>query len=348
MGASGHDGRGVTRPRLVDVAARAGVSSATASLVLRDRPGPSAQTRAAVRAAAAELGYRPDRTASLLARRRSHLLGVLLDVSSPFHAEMVAVLDAAAGDRGLDLVLSTVTPRRDERRALETLLDFRCEGVLLLGSRMPRADLDELAGQCPAVLIGRSGVGRVPGVLASDEQGLDLVVEHLVSFGHRRIAYLDGPRGSIATSRRKGYRRAMTRRGLGEHIEVLAGGQTEQEGRAAAADLMGRRPGVRPTAVAAFNDRCAIGLLDGLRRSGVGVPQLVSVVGYDDSPIARLGTVELTSVSQDPHGLAEAGISLMAQLLDGAESFEPQDVSDVVITPRLTVRTSTGPVPGRT
>ena len=128
----GTDGTASRRPRLVDVARRAGVSTATASLVLRGRPGPSAATADAVRAAAGELGYRADRTASLLARHRTHLLGVLLDITSPFHAELVQALDDEAADRGLDLVLSTVTRRRDEPRAAETLLDFRCEALLVL------------------------------------------------------------------------------------------------------------------------------------------------------------------------------------------------------------------------
>ena len=125
------------RPRLADVAARAGVSSGLVSLVLRNQPGPSAQTRARVLAAAQELGYRADRTASLLARRRSRHLGVLMDVHNTFHAELVTDLDAAATGLGYDLVLSTLTPTRDERRAAEILLDFRCEALILLGPDDP-------------------------------------------------------------------------------------------------------------------------------------------------------------------------------------------------------------------
>lgn len=170
------------RARLADVAARAGVSMATVSLVLRDRPGPSEQTRAAVHAAAADLGYRPDRSASALARKRSHLLGVVLDVSHPFHADLVDALDAAvaAAGQGLDLVLSATTSRRDERAAVETLLDSRCAGVLLLGSTLGSAALDELADQVPTVVLGRPGSARARGVWADDAVGLGLGVDHLV------------------------------------------------------------------------------------------------------------------------------------------------------------------------
>jgi DNA-binding LacI/PurR family transcriptional regulator len=327
------------RARLVDVAQRAGVSTATVSLVLRGRPGPSKATAKAVREAATDLGYRPDRTASLLARHRSHLLGVLLDVSSPFHAELVRALDSASADRGLDLVLGTTTPRTDEHRAAETLLDFRCEALVLLGPQMTDADLTALAQQCPVVAIGRAGAAGVTGVLAADDRGLDAVVAHLVALGHRSLVFVEGPRGSIARARRQGYRDAMARNGLGGRRDVVRGGVTEADGSAAALQLLSRPVGERPTAVVAFNDRVAIGLRDGLLRAGVRVPADVSVVGYDDSPMARLGTIDLTSVSQEPQALARATVERIAAALQR----EPVDTGDVVVNPRLVVRSSSGP-----
>jgi len=327
------------RPRLVDVAERAGVSTATASLVLRGRPGPSVATADAVRTAAAELGYRPDRTASLLARHRSHLLGVLLDVTSPFHAELVRALDDEAGERGLDLVLSTVTRRRDEVQAAETLLDFRCEALAVLGPDMPAAALDALAASVPTVVVGREGTAHVPGVRVSDDRGLELAVDHLVSLGHRRIAFVDGPRGSIAAARRRGYRAAMQRHGLRTEADVLPGGATEVAGVEAARLLLDRAPADRPTAVVCFNDRCAIGLRDTVARAGLALPGDLSVVGYDDSPLARLGTVDLTSVSQEPEQLARATVQRLAAVLQGEET-EP---GDVVVSPRLAVRSSSAP-----
>src|SRR5258707_7167107 len=109
------------RPRLADVAARAGVSSGLVSLVLRNQPGPGEQTRMRVLEAARQMGYRADRTASLLARRRSRHLGVMMDVRNTFHAELVADLDAAATRLGYDLLLSAVTPTRGERSAAAVL-----------------------------------------------------------------------------------------------------------------------------------------------------------------------------------------------------------------------------------
>lgn len=330
------------RARLADVAAAAGVSTATASLVLRGKAGPSEQTAAGVLAAADRLGYRADRTASLLARHRSALVGVLLDVTNPFHAELVDELDREAADRGLDLVLSTVTSRRTERHAVETLIDFRCEGLVLLGPAAAAAQLDAIGAVVPTVVVGRSGTAQVRGVLASDARGLADAVDHLVELGHRRIVYVEGPRGSIATARRRGYRAAMGRAGLADQVQVLPGGNTEVAGLSAVSSVL--RSGA--TAVVAFNDRCAIGVRDGLVRAGRAVPESVSVLGYDDGPVARLATISLTSVSQDPPALAAAAVAALAGRLDARDPDRGWcSTGDIVIPPRLVVRDTTGPAP---
>lgn len=324
-----------SRPRLADVAARAGVSTASVSLVLRGKPGPSAATREAVLGAAAALGYRPDRTASLLARRRTQLLGVTMDVNNPFHAELLDDLQAVADSRGYDVVISPVTRTRDERRAVETLLDFRCEALLLLGPSLPDQSLAALAAEHVVVVVGRRA--DVPGVgvvRAADDRGVALAVEHLARLGHRDIAFADGPRGAIATLRRQGYRTAMRRLGLGDAVCILPGGDTE----AAAGGTRAGMGSPTPTAVIAFNDRLALGLLDQLRRIGVEVPRQLSVVGYDDSPLARLGAIDLTSVSQDPETMAEAAVRVAVDRLEGSHG----SIAAVVLDPHLAVRGTTG------
>ncbi|WP_256794314.1 LacI family DNA-binding transcriptional regulator [Terrabacter sp. Ter38] len=354
------------RPRLEDVASRAGVSTASASLVLRGRPGPGAATREAVLDAARELGYRADRTASLLARRRTQLLGVTMDVSSTFHAELLEDLQAAADERGYDIVVSPQTRTRDERRAIESLLDFRCEALLLLGPRLPDAELAALAEEQHVVAVGRRARATgVDVVRAADDAGVGLAVEHLVGLGHRDIAFVDGPRGPIATLRRQGYRRAMKRLGLADEMLVVDGGGDEESGASAAAalplalppepsrghaaPLSGPRKATSgrsrmPSAVVAFNDRAALGLLDRLRRNGVDVPGDVSVVGYDDSFIARLATVDLTSVSQIPEAMATAAVEAATQRLDEGRT-EP---IELVLEPQLVVRGTTAPRGDRT
>ncbi len=325
-----------SRPRLEDVASRAGVSTASASLVLRGLPGPGTATRDAVLAAARELSYRPDRTASLLARRRTRLLGVSMNVRSTFHAELLEDLQATADERGYDVVVSPLTRTRDERRAVETLLDSRCEALLLLGPVMPDSELVALAAEHPVVAIGRRATG-VDVVRVADDVGVSRAVAHLVSLGHRRITYVDGPRGPIAALRRRGYRSAMRRLVGPGAVHVVPGGDSEDAGAASAADLLAA-PGTRPSALVVFNDHSALGVLDRLRREGVDVPGQMALVGYDDSPAARLATVDLTSVSQLPQALAEAAVRAAAERLETGRT-EPVDV---VLEPHLVVRGTSG------
>lgn len=331
--------RSARRPRLEDVAERVGMSPASVSMVLSNAPGPSAATRERVLEAAAELGYRPDRTASLLARRRTHLVGVLMELGSAFHAELAADLHEAAEGRGYDVVLSAVTRTRDERRAIETLVDFRCEALVLLGPVAPAAQLADLGRQLPVVVIGRRVTANgVDVVRSADADGVGQAVDHLAGLGHRAIAYVDGGRGPIAADRRRGYRTAMRRRRLGGHLQVIAGDHTEAAGtRAAQALLDAGRP--LPTAVVAFNDHCALGLLDAFSRAGVGVPADVSVVGYDDSSLSRLAHVNLTTVSQDARRQAEHAVAAAVGRLDHGRTA----AGEVVLAPHLVVRGTTGP-----
>jgi DNA-binding LacI/PurR family transcriptional regulator len=323
---------------LEDVAARAGVSTASVSLVLRDAPGPSRATRERVARAAEELGYRPDRTASLLALRRTRLLGVVLDIRSPFHTELVADLHDASDVVGYDLVLSTITSTRTEQRAIETLLDSRCEALVLLGPEVPVSRLGALARQVPVVVVGRRvSVPGIDVVRSADDQGVAAAVDHLVGLGHRRVAHVDGGRGTIAMDRRNGYRRAMRRHRLAGEVVVLPGDHTEGAGILAARTLLATA--ARPTAVVTFNDQVAVGLLDGLARAGVAVPAEVSVVGYDDSSLARMAHVDLTTVSQQPRRQAEDAVAAAVERLDGGRVEDRR----IVLPPRLVVRGTTGP-----
>jgi DNA-binding LacI/PurR family transcriptional regulator len=325
------------RPRLEDVAAEAGVSTASVSLVLRDVAGPSAKTRERVLAAAARLGYRADRTASMLARRRTRLLGVPVMLRDAFRAELAEEVQLAADARGYAVALGAVTAASGEERVVDTLLDMRCEAVLLLAPEHPTAALAALASRVPAVVVGRRV--RPDGfdvVRADDEAGVAEVVEHLVGLGHRRIVHVDGGAAAMATDRRAGFHAAVGRHGLGPG-RVLAGGYVEAAGADAARELLAGPE--LPTAVFAANDRCAIGLLDVFLRAGVRVPQDVSVVGYDDGELARLAHIALTTVSQEAAEQAGRAVAAAVERLDGGRT-EPVEV---VLTPRLVVRGTTAP-----
>ena len=326
-----------TPPTMRDVAAAAQVSKALVSIVFRGAPGASEETRARVFAAAERIGYRTNRSASLLASRRTKHLGLTMSVRNAFHAELVEGLQAAADEVGYALVLSTVTPGHDERRAVETLLEFRCEALILLGADLPRADLAGLAATRPVVVVGRRlALDSVEVVRTADDRGLEAVVDHLVALGHRSIAHVDGGRGPIAADRRRGYVRAMRRHGLAAESRVLSGGSEESDGRRAADELV---RGPLPTAVAAFNDHCALGVVDGLTRAGIALPGTVSVTGYDNSLVAQLAAVDLTSVSQEAAVQARCAVQAAVQRLEGTRTRPRQ----TVLQPRLVPRGSTTP-----
>jgi DNA-binding LacI/PurR family transcriptional regulator len=325
------------RSTLADVAARAGVSTALVSIVMRDAPGASAATRERVRRAAEEIGYRPDSRARLLRSSRSRLLGVVFGVQQAFHGDLVSGLYAAAERVGYELALSAVTPGRDERQAVGSLLQDRCEALVLLGPQSPTASLADLAARLPVVVVARPvRSSAVDVVRTADDEGARLAVEHLLALGHRHVVHVDGGRAPGAAERRRGHRESLRASGLVPR--VVPGGPTEEDGAAAARALLA---GPLPSAVTAFNDRCALGLLDVLRRAGRTVPGDVSVVGYDDSRIARLSSVDLTSVTQDVEQLTTLAVERVLERLAGT----PVDRREVVVPPRLVVRSTTAPPP---
>jgi DNA-binding LacI/PurR family transcriptional regulator len=322
------------RPTLEDVAERAGVSRALVSIVMRDVAGASAETRVRVRRAADEIGYRPDPRARRLRQHRTKLIGLTFEAAQEFHADLVDGVYEAAEAHGYDVVLSAVTPHRDEPRALRTLVDDRCEGLLLIGSRLPARELAELSTRTPLVVLTRR-VRGVDAVRSDDGAGAVTGMEHLVGLGHRRILYLDGGRAPGAAERLRGYRRAAKAAEVPEM--VLPGGLTEREGAAAAMAML--ESGQLPDAVFAFNDRCALGVMDVLIRAGVSVPQQISILGFDDSPLAGLAHIDLTTIRQDSVGLSAAALErLVARLDDAAAAVDPVDI---VREPTLIVRGST-------
>ncbi|MGB7506304.1 MAG: LacI family DNA-binding transcriptional regulator, partial [Mycobacterium sp.] len=173
------------RPTLADVAERAGCSRALVSIVMRDAAGASERTRERVKQAADEIGYRPDPHAQRLRRLRSNLVGVMFAAGQEFHADVVDSLYVATEALGFDVVLSAVTPHRDEARAVRTLVDDRCEGLVLIGPQATARRLDDLASQIPVVVVARRTRG-VDAVRSDDVAGTVLGVDHLVSLGHRR------------------------------------------------------------------------------------------------------------------------------------------------------------------
>ena len=335
------------RPTMRDVAREAGVSKALVSIVFRGVPGASESTRARVFATAEELGYRTNRAARLLKLTRTKHVGITLQPRSTFQADLVEAMQAAADRAGYEVVLSAMTATHNERRAIETLLDFRCEALVLLASDLSAGDLGELARTIPVVLVGRHPaltVG-VDVVRTSESVGQRLLVQHLGALGHRELVHVDGGTNTIGAERRRGFRAAARQLAReSEHVVTarsVRGGPSEADGQRATERLL--RGDHLPTAISAFNDDVALGVLSALARAGVRVPQDCSVTGYDNTPVAAFSAVGLTTVSQDAAAQAEWAIKAVVERLDDGRD----DVAEEVLQPRLVVRGTTGPPRGR-
>jgi DNA-binding LacI/PurR family transcriptional regulator len=300
-----------------DVAARAGVSRALVSIVYRNAPGASEATRARILHAGTELGYRPDHRARLLGRQRTRLLGVTFDVRASFHGES---LYAAAESAGYDLALSAVAPSRDETRAVQSLLDYRCEALILLGPQLRPSALAELAAVQSTVVVARKVRAEGVDVVRTDDaDGLRQAVEHLVELGHREIIHVDGGTAPGAAERRTGYRNTMRRAGL--EPRIVPGGPGEDDGANAAHVFLDEAPDA--TAVTVFNDLSAVGFLNAARQTGRRIPDDLSVIGYDNARVARLTHVNLTTVAQDIQRLSRLAIErTIARLNDQPPTAE--------------------------
>src|SRR3954447_7116358 len=280
-----------------DVAREAGVSRALVSLVMRNSAKVSDERRGRVRAAALKLGYRPNAIARNLASHRTNTVGVLLnDLHNPYFAEIAEGIEASASEIGHRLLIITGGRRKQRELAmLEALLEYRTDGLILVSPRLPGPQLGRLIGELPCVVIGRRVRGAEADIVMSDESvGAHLAVEHLVALGHTRIVHVDGGDGAGAAPRRAGYLQAMKDNGLTG--KVLAGDFTEDAGLRAAARLL--RAKTLPTAVIAANDLVAVGLIDRLEQDGVKIPGDVSVIGYDNTFIAALSHIRLSTINQ--------------------------------------------------
>ena len=186
---------------------------------------------------AEQIGYRPDSRARLLAGRRSRLLGVTLTLNHPFHADLAEGIYSSAEQLGYEVVLSAITPQREPRRAIDTLLDYRCEAAILVGALVREPWLSALGERLPVVVVGQGTRSQAVDVVrTSDAAGIRLAVEHLVELGHRIIAHVDGGRGPGAAARRNAYRAGLRRHGLTPR--VVPGGQSEEDGASAGRVLL--------------------------------------------------------------------------------------------------------------
>jgi len=323
----------MAQPTMVDVAERAGVSRALVSLVMRNAPNVSEKRRAAVLQAADELGYRPNVLARNLASHRTLTFGVMVnDLHNPFFAETIDGIDYEATAHGYRMLL--------ERAAIETFLDFRVDGIILTGPRLPTGDIVNAAKAAPIVLVGRQIDSEKIDSVNNDEMlGAQLAVSHLLDLGHTNVAHIDGGDGAGAAERRRGYEVAMADAGLAQYAHIAPGDFTDRGGYAGANQLLDAAE--RPTAVFAANDQTAAGALDRFEDAGLEVPDDISIVGYDNTALAAMHHMSMTTINQPREEMGRIAFSLLQHRLNG----ERTEAVHHVVTPSLIIRGTTGKNP---
>ncbi|MBK0330414.1 LacI family DNA-binding transcriptional regulator [Brachybacterium sp. MASK1Z-5] len=330
-----------------DVAARAGVSQQTVSLVLRGEAGPSSASREKVLEAAASLRYRRNASARLLRQRRSRLIGVLYAAANTFELQVVERILEVTAEQGFDVVLGPVSELRTTEVVVTELLEHRVEALACYNPDPHSPALRSAIAAMPVVWLGERAPdlgadgGLLDAVRTDEATGLRLLVEHLHGLGHTEIAYAGGAGGRVGTDRADAYREAMHAAGLDAQIDVLGVGFGEEDGALAVRTLLARER--LPTAVIGCSDHCGAGMLGALVRAGLRIPEDVSLTGYDDSSVAALSYVDLTSVHQDVDRTARATLAAIERRLEHPEA----PAEDQATLAELAVRSSTGPAPSR-
>lgn len=328
---------------MADVARRVGVSRQLVGLVFRDEAGVGPDTKERILAAARELGYSPNIAAQSLRRVSTKYIGVQFDPSHQTASEIIEELYLAAAPLGYKLVLSATDPGRDEKETVEELIGYRVETLILIAPRLDAAELRAVNERVPTVVIAHRVTGSGCDIVTSSgDLGIERIVGHLVGLGHTRIAFVDGASMMDADVRLGGYERGMAAAGLTARIERIEGPYTEESGAAgalrflnaaAAASAEAGTGELLPTAIVCNNDQAAVGLIFRLLKAGIRVPEDVSVTGYDDSPMARLSYISLTTVRQDAAEVAGAAIDAAIARATGErlEAIEVRTSSEVVV-----------------
>jgi DNA-binding LacI/PurR family transcriptional regulator len=327
-------------PTIYDVARECGVSPSTVSRAF-SRPGRvSPLTAERIKATAERLGYRTNPIARALVAARTAVIGVVVsDITNPVYFSIIRGAEQAASDAGFSMLLcdtreSARTERADINRALPLV-----EGLVLASSRMSDATIRTIAARTPVVVLNRA-VPAVASVVTDNARGMRRAVEHLGELGHTTITYVAGPQASWANGVRwravqeGALELEMRARRTGPYSPTVLGGLS------AARDLLAKPT----TAVIAYNDLLAIGVLRGLARDGVAVPAQMSVVGFDNSFGSDFCTPSLTTVAAPLHAL---GATAVQQLVSQIKGAPPHTAAPGVLPAQLVVRESTAPPPRR-
>jgi LacI family transcriptional regulator len=321
-----------------DVASRAGVSVGTVSRVLGQNATVKRNILERVQQAIAELEYRPNLAARALRANQVNVIGLIVpDITNPFFAQLANELERLASNKGHALILSSShNDAAHEARQLAAILEHKPRAVLLV----PADDKQNFPLPKKSMLLALDRrMNGTPSVTTDQHASAALAVEHLVSLGHQRIAYIGGPTQTVnAREREAGFLDSIAHlrgKSVSVTVEVFRGKFDFASGEQIAREILSRPEQARATAIAAASDQQAIGAVRAARDMGLSVPQDISIIGFDDIVLAHLIVPRLTTIRQPVMEMAEEA---MARIFDASE-FE----HDKRFMGELVVRDSTAP-----
>lgn len=336
--------RAVGRPRLADVAARAGVSKKTVSNVVNDFPFVADGTRQRVLKAIDDLDYRPNLSARNLARGRTGAIALVIPrLDLPYFSELARhVVEIAERRSWVVLIEQTMNDRRNEQKIIDGELSRRIDGIIFSPTETSAAALRRRADRTPLVLLGEAIYdGKNDHVSIDNVAAARTATNHLLELGRERIAAIGvTTRMRGATKQRyEGYRQALEAAGKPVY-DLLPQAQrwAGEIGEQAMTQLLDQKS--PPDAVFCFTDPLALGALRAIHRRGLRVPEDVAVVGFDDSPYGRIAMPSLTTISPDKQSIAELAIDLLEHQVESRRRPMPREI---LVDFKLVVRESTTP-----
>lgn len=326
------------RATIKDVAALAGVSAATVSRAMSDRPEISEETKERVREACRRLGYVPNAAARGLTGRRTNIIGMVVpDVSNPYFSGMATAIERRAAQEGFRVLLSnSMRSEEQELRAIDNFLARQIDGLLVSAvSPQSQARHEELIGSLPCVYIGDNHGEACSYVMLDNTAGVYEATRYLLDLGHRDILFFGGRASSRTREfRSKGFSQAMAEAGVeGRQLVAREGMNQRQWSYEAALELF--RTGPVPDAIFAYSDITALKIMEAAEEQGVRIPQDVSLMGYDNISFAALPRIDLTTVSQRKFRMGEIAVSRLLEQIRGSRERTVD-----VLQPELIVRST--------
>lgn len=328
-----------------DIARKAGVSYATVSRALNNRPEVNEKTRREIQKLAEEMGYKPNALARSLVTRESKTLGLIIpDITNPFFPEVARGAEEAAAQAGYSIFLcNTNWEEEKERKYLALLEEKRVDGIILASVINDEQQMMEYLADStvPLIMINRVLKNvHTHYVVIDNVRGAGLVMEHLIENGHRDIAFVGGLSHVEATRERlQGYKMMLGAYELPVKPELIRLGSFRREsGYSNALELLKLSP--RPTAIFAANDILALGVLQAAADLNLRVPGDLAVVGFDDIPFASYAEVSLTTVAQPKYAMGEMAAKILIEEIKEGPSREKKKI---ILQPELVVRRSSMP-----